>query len=185
MGNLLIYHEIERIEAEFAVELSPVQAPASDRDNPYYGRFESDLRRDAAVMARHYEVFYCLENSIRGFISDSMEGAFGPNWWTDKVDAQIQGEAKKNRIREDESGMEPRSDQAIDYITFGQLGQIIEQNWDVFAGALHNRQAVMKIMRSLNILRGPIAHCNPLPEDEVTRLRLALTDWFRQLEAAP
>jgi Family of unknown function (DUF5343) len=37
-------------------------------------------------------------------------------------------------------------------------------------------------MTSLNVLRGPIAHCCPLAEDEVARLRLALKDWFRLME---
>lgn len=30
-----------------------------------------------------------------------------------------------------------------------------------------------------NLLRGLIAHCEELSEDEVLRLRLTLADWFR------
>lgn len=37
-------------------------------------------------------------------------------------------------------------------------------------------------MNSLNLLRGPIAHCSPLAEDEVVRLKLTLKDWFRLME---
>jgi hypothetical protein len=79
-------------------------------------------------------------------------------------------------------GVAPRSDRAIDYITFGQLGQIIDQHWEQFAGALHNKRAVVRIMASLNQLRAPIAHCTPLPENEVVRLSVTLEDWFRQME---
>ena len=182
MGNLLIYHEIRAVEARFGLNLQPKGRVGQDQENPYFARFEAELRKDAAMMARHYEVFYCLENSIRGFISDIMEGAFGPGWWEEKVDPAVKDEARKNKTREEELGVAPRSDQAIDYVTFGQLGKIIEQNWDVFAGVLRNRQAVSRVMYSLNTLRGPIAHCSPLPEDEVVRLKLALQDWFRQME---
>jgi len=37
-------------------------------------------------------------------------------------------------------------------------------------------------MANFNTLRGPIAHCTLLPEDEVVRLRLSVQDWFRQKE---
>jgi Swt1-like HEPN len=182
MGNLLIYHEIERTEKEYGVELRPLRTLTQDRENPYRTRFEAELRRNASVMARHYEVFYCLENTFRDFISDQMEAAFGTDWWKQKVDLEVQKEAKKNQDKEAAMGLAPRSDQAIDCVTFGQLGLIIEPNWDVFAGVLRNRQAVSRILGSLNSLRAPIAHCNPMPESEVVRLRVALQDWFRQME---
>jgi hypothetical protein len=31
----------------------------------------------------------------------------------------------------------------------------------------------------LNMLRGPIAHCCPVSDDEVLRLQLTVKDWFR------
>ena len=37
-------------------------------------------------------------------------------------------------------------------------------------------------MTSLNMLRGPIAHCCPLADDEVLRLQLTVKDWFRLME---
>ena len=37
-------------------------------------------------------------------------------------------------------------------------------------------------MTSLNQLRGPIAHCSPLAEDEVVRLELTVKDWSRLME---
>lgn len=37
-------------------------------------------------------------------------------------------------------------------------------------------------MPRLNTLRGAVAHCTPLAEDEVLRLRLSVRDWFRLME---
>jgi hypothetical protein len=70
----------------------------------------------------------------------------------------------------------------LDYSTFGELSVIIASNWDVFGGLFTSKKAVEKVMASLNSLRGPIAHCSALAEDEVVRLQLAVRDWFRLME---
>jgi len=45
-------------------------------------------------------------------------------------------------------------------------------------GALSER-AVDNVVSSLNLLRGPIAQCCPLSEDEIDHLSLAVKVWFR------
>jgi Swt1-like HEPN len=70
----------------------------------------------------------------------------------------------------------------LDYTTFGELSQIIENNWDLFGAILSNVKAVKRVMANLNTLRGPIAHCSPLAEDEVVRLQLSVRDWFRLMQ---
>jgi hypothetical protein len=59
---------------------------------------------------------------------------------------------------------------------------LIRANWSDFAGMLSNQSAVSRVMSALNMLRGTIAHCGILAEDEVDRLKLAIRDWFRVLE---
>jgi hypothetical protein len=75
--------------------------------------------------------------------------------------------------------MTRRSDDEIDYTTFGELSVIITSNWDLFGTVFSSRRAVEKVMNSLNLLRGPIAHCCPISDDEVLRLQLTVKDWFR------
>ncbi len=71
----------------------------------------------------------------------------------------------------------------IDYTTFGELTQIVTKNWEAFGDLFRRGQrAFSKIMTNLNQLRGPIAHCCPLAEDEVVRLELTVKDWFRLME---
>jgi len=43
-------------------------------------------------------------------------------------------------------------------------------------------KAVERVMARLNSIRGPIAHCSPLAEDEIVRLRLTVRDWFRLMD---
>jgi hypothetical protein len=84
--------------------------------------------------------------------------------------------------REIDSGMTPRSSEPIDFTNFGELGEIIKGNWDVFGGIFDSPRAVERVMANLNTLRGPIAHCSALAEDEIVRLRLSVRDWFRLME---
>lgn len=134
-------------------------------------------------MARHYEVFYSLEKAIRRLISETLEAEAGSGWWnSDRVTNELQKEVGKRQQREIDSGTTPRSSDPIDFTTFGELGEIIKQNWDVFGALFASVKAVEKVMSSLNTLRGPVAHCSPLAEDEVLRLRLAVRDWFRLME---
>lgn len=132
-------------------------------------------------MAEQYELFYCLEQAIRKIITETLEDAEGANWWDAKVGTDIQKDVAELKKREIDNSITPRSDRNIDYTTFGQLSVIITSNWQLFATIFKSQRAVQKVMASLNLLRGPIAHCCPLSEDEVDRLRLAVKDWFRMI----
>jgi hypothetical protein len=111
-----------------------------------------------------------------------MKEKFKDNWWDDKVREEIRKNVEANIKREAESGFTERSELKIDYTTFGELTTIVQDNWDAFVNLFKNPKAFSKIMSSLNQLRGPIAHCCPLAEDEIVRLNLAVKDWFRLMD---
>ena len=182
LNNVLIEHEIRRIESDVQVDFGhkSEDAKVSESDN-YYPQFPERLRNEARKMAVHYEMFYCLENDMRQLITDRLLEKNGVNWWATCVPQNVQDTAKKNMEREAQQGVTPRSEAHIDYINFGELGQIISANWPVFGDMMRNKLAVERILAQLNLLRGPIAHCKSLAEDEVDRLELSLRDWFRQL----
>ncbi|MEJ1961026.1 MAG: Swt1 family HEPN domain-containing protein [Gammaproteobacteria bacterium] len=147
-----------------------------------YPQFDEVVRNDAAAMARHYKVFFCLEQSIRKLIVGAMEKTYGPDWWDGgKVNQHITAEVDALVAKEIDSGMKQRSPRMIDYTTFGQLREIIIQNWDVFDKHLVSKNAVGNVMATLNRLRGPIAHCCPISDHEADRLALAVKDWFNIL----
>ncbi len=52
----------------------------------------------------------------------------------------------------------------------------------VFEPAFHNKAAIGRILHSLNMLRGAVAHSCAMSADEVERLGVAVKDWFRQLK---
>jgi hypothetical protein len=182
LNNVLIEHEIKRVEKEHEVDFGHRDDPKSPAESDaYYPQFPARLREEARKMAIHYEIFYCLENEMRQLISDRLFEASGADWWDACVPQSVRDTARKNTEREAQQGVTPRSEMPIDYINFGELGQIMSANWSTFGDMLKNKLAVERILGQLNLLRGPIAHCKALADDEVDRLELSLRDWFRQL----
>lgn len=182
LSNHMLELELDDVERRHAVDLQRGHSSVSvDRD--YYPQIEAAIRAQAAAMAPHYEVFYSLENTIRQLIDETLSAAHGPLWWEQKrVPEGTKQEAEKRLNRERDLGITLRSEAPLDYTNFGELGEIIKLNWDVFGALFTSVKAVERVMSMLNSLRAPIAHCSPLAEDEVVRLRLAVRDWFRLLE---
>lgn len=184
MTNELAEADLDRIEEQFALDLGRVHRRPLDKDNAYYPQFEKSLRQEAAGMAEHYEVFYCLEKAIRKLIHESVaEDEKNVNWWNvNRVPEMIITEVAKRMKKEADAGVTVRSNEPIDYTNFGELGEIIKKNWSIFGAIFNSQKAMERVMANLNTLRGPIAHCSPLAEDEVIRLRLSVRDWFRLMD---
>ena len=182
LNNLSIEAEIRRIERDFDLDLGHRQERPNSVERQYYPQFSGKLRDEAASMATHYSIFYCLENSIREIIVTRLEEEKGDDWWTTTVPEVVRKNAESNRNKEISSGITPRSSELIDYSNFGELGEIIKANWTIFGDMFRDLRAVERILANLNTLRAPIAHCKELAEDEVLRLHLSLRDWFRQME---
>lgn len=180
--NQLLEHDLDRVEREFVIDLQRGHQPAVAADEAYYPQIEASIRAEAASMAPHYEVFYSLETSIRTLVEQALVEAEGVDWWnSERVPQQIRENAEAALKKERDSGVTVRSEDMLDYTNFGDLSQLIEKNWDLF-GWLESVSAVKKVLAGLNTLRGPIAHCSPLAEDEVLRLQLSVRDWFRLME---
>lgn len=181
--NQLLEHELDRVEHEQGVELNRGHRRLIDADDAYYPQIEKAIRSEAAAMAPLYEVFYSLEKTIRALIVDTLAAEEGDNWWdSQRIPSQLKADAEKRRKKEIEAAVTPRSDLPIDFTTFGELSQLINANWSLFGETFSNQKAVEQVMARLNTLRGPIAHCSPLAEDEIVRLRLSVRDWYRLQE---
>ena len=184
MNRSLMKADLRRLEEQYGVELLPEPTQSVDRDDTFYPQFPQSLRDAARAMAAHYEIFYCLENFIRELVVEKLEAAYGVDWWTVDtpsvvVPQVVKDNVTKNAQREQDAGITPRSSDPIDYTTFGELSTIIDSNWDTFGDMFNSRKGLVSVLARLNLLRGPIAHCSELSEDEVVRLRLTLGDWFR------
>lgn len=184
MSRQLLQVELEEIATRYDLDsLTPVGIKTADEeDEQYYLQFPAEMRRQAKEMAQYYRIFFCLENSIRDLVESQLEEAFGENWWSEHVPSNIQSSVESNKLREQDNGVTLRSSHLIDYTTFGELGEIIKTNWDIFGATFNSKRGLERVMSSLNLLRGPIAHCTTLADDEVLRLHLTVRSFYRLME---
>ncbi len=181
MSGQQIASDLQAIEESYGIDLGLAEKTQRSRKTSEYVQFEAELRQEASRMSEFYEVFYCLENSIRRLVKATMIEAEGADWWDSARvdDSRIRKEAQARHKKEVDSGITPRSEELIDYTTFGELSQLITDNWDIFDPIFSSKTAVSNVTNQLNLLRGPIAHCNPTDELEQERLNLAVRSWFK------
>ncbi len=182
LNNFAIEADLRRIAHEYDLDIGRKSEGPEQVEHDYYPQFPEQLRHEAAAMATHYTIFYCLENSIRQLVAQRLEEAHGSQWWDAAVPNTVRTNAEKNKKKELSTGVTPRSDELIDYSNFGELSEIIKTNWNIFGDMFRDIRGLEKVLGNLNTLRAPIAHCKSLAEDEVVRLHLSLRDWFRQME---
>jgi hypothetical protein len=177
MQNLLLESELRKLEESgIPIEHTTTikQAEIVDVD-----LFEQDILQEARKMADFYAIYYSLENSIRRLISGRLSEKYGPNWWKEKVPTGIRGEVEKKQQDEKDTAMSIRSEDPLSYTNFGELISIFDANWADFDDTLRSSKAMRFILSQFNKIRNVVAHSSPLNEDEITRFKLLVKDWFR------
>ncbi|AXC09488.1 hypothetical protein ACPOL_0101 [Acidisarcina polymorpha] len=94
MTNQMLVEELSKIGTLHGIDLGHVPVSAKIVEDVYYPQFDLAVRSEAAEMAKHYEVFYSLEKSIRALVSETIEASENsPAWWSSKrVPNAIQAE---------------------------------------------------------------------------------------------
>ena len=64
LANTLTEHHLDQTEQHFEIDLGRKEKQEIKRKE-FYLQFDPLFRKEARLMAEHYEVFYCLEKSIR------------------------------------------------------------------------------------------------------------------------
>lgn len=141
--------------------------------------FENDILQEARRMADFYAIYYALENSIRRLISGRLSEKHGATWWKDKVPDGVQREVEKKQKEEKDTTMSIRSEDPLAYTNFGELISVFDANWSDFSDTLRSQKAMQAILSQFNKIRNVVAHSSELNEDEITRFKLLVKDWFR------
>lgn len=141
--------------------------------------FEMDIRREARKMADFYVLYYCIENSVRRLISETLSEKYGQDWWDLKAPIGVKETVKDNQEKEKNTPFTFRSDDPLSYTNFGELIQIFESNWDDFSDILRSKKSMNETLSKLNLLRNVIAHSCYLNDDEIMRFELLIKDWMR------
>jgi hypothetical protein len=177
MQNLLLESELKKLE-DSGIQIGHAQtiqkAEIVDVD-----LFEADIIQEARRMADFYAIYYALENSIRRLVSGRLSEKHGVNWWKEKVPPKIQEEVDKKQKEERDTAMSIRSEDPLAYTNFGELIPIFSSNWADFSDTLRSEKAMYQILSQFNKIRNTVAHSCELNDDEITRFKLLVKDWFR------
>ena len=177
MQNLLLESELKKLE-ESGVQIEHTKtiqkAEIVDVD-----LFESDIFQEARRMADFYVIYYALENSIRRLVSERLLEKHGLTWWQDKVPEGVRNEVVKKQKEEMDTIMSIRSEDPLAYTNFGELISIFDANWKDFSDTLRSQKAMQQILAQFNKIRNTVAHSCELNDDEITRFKLSVKDWFR------
>lgn len=178
MNNLALESALSKLEAQ-GIEIGHAKTIKKEElVDPEL--FERDILQSARKMADFYILYYCLENTIRRLIKDTLSEKYGKDWWSKKVPDFIRTEVAKRQESEKDSVMAIRSlDDHLSFTTLGELIPIIENNWIDFSDRLRSKKAVSQTLRQFNQTRIVIAHSCEMPADEILRLKLLIRDWQR------
>jgi len=144
--------------------------------------FDYDIRKSAKKTSEFYHLYYCIENSIRRMIKQTLEEKFGANWWNmAKISEGVKNSVSDNIKKEKDSLMTSRSiDDHLSFTTLGELSPIIIENWDEFSSQLKSKKSIGTILFQLNQIRIIVAHSNELSEHDSNRLEILIKDWQYQ-----
>jgi energy-converting hydrogenase A subunit M len=177
MHNLMLETELNKLEVKgIQIEHAKTISKAEVVDVEL---FENDILQEARKMADFYVIYYAVENSIRRLVSERLEERHKATWWKDKVPQGVQDEVAKKQKEERDTTMSIRSDDPLSYTNFGELISIFDANWADFSDTLRSQKAMQQILSQFNKIRNVVAHSCALNDDEITRFKLLVKDWFR------
>lgn len=173
--------EIKVVETKSISKVSELKIKGIPKNIPFV---DNKIKKDCKDMIETYSLFYLLENSIRNFILDTFDSEFHSiDWWDGKVTKRIKDKVKERMEKEDENRWHAkRGDHPIFHTNFGDLKDIIINNWDIFKKYLPNQNWIVSRLQELELSRNIIAHNNPLPKDETKRIKLYFRDWIKQIK---
>lgn len=147
--------------------------------DPYLPRA---MIEEARKMATVYPVVYVFENSVRSLILNVMGTKYGDGWFESKVSGRVQKTVKERMDNEDRNRWHgKRRNHPIFYTDIEDLKSLIDINWVDFADIFPNQVWVKGKIDEIEMSRNTIAHNNPLEERDITRLKITLEDWVRQI----
>ncbi len=144
--------------------------------------FSPKIRHNANKMASIYTAFFCLENAVRELIVDRLAERKGIDWWMKCVPEKIKKSVLQLKEKEEKNKDHTRrASTLIGYTMFGNLAQIIINNWEDFSDLFPDQAWITSRFNDLEMSRNIIMHTGVLPEIEIERIESIIRDWLRQV----
>lgn len=133
-------------------------------------------------MATVYVAIAAFENSARQLISKVLLEKIGANWWETSVASGIRKKVEGRQIEEAKfKWHRARGGDPIDYTDFGDLGNIMGQNWAHFVGLIPSLEWVKSLFDVVERSRNVIMHSGTLELEDIERVGIHIRDWIKQV----
>lgn len=145
---------------------------------------DDELVSSAKLMATVYIAIASFENMVRQFVLIILLENYGEKWWEQAVSANIRKSAESRKQEEDKIKWHThRGETMINYVDFGDLANIISQNYKMFEVHVVSLEWVKQIFNTLERSRNVIMHSGELGERDIERIGINIRDWISQVGA--
>ncbi|MBN1236095.1 MAG: hypothetical protein JW999_08620 [Methanotrichaceae archaeon] len=144
-----------------------------------------DMLDKGREMTHVYLYIYCVENSLRLFIEDVGAKKLGRDYFN-KLKIKNETRKKITSRKEDEAHKKwtsLRGDSDIFYTDFSELGNIFENNWEIFKEYFPSIAWIKTKIDELAECRIRIAHNSYISQDEQESIRASYKNILKQLGA--
>ncbi len=144
-----------------------------------------DLKKKGQTMGEAYVFLYCVENSLRLFIDATLRQQYGANYFekiqTNKVIRNKLADRKKAEKKN--QWLLVRGQLEVFYLDFGDLANIIQNNWDFFSHLFPNQKWITQKIDELSSIRNLVAHNSMISKTERDLIRVYYSQIMRQIES--
>jgi Swt1-like HEPN len=140
----------------------------------------ANARANAVV----YTAIAAFENSVRALVVKTLIEKFKEEWWEKGASNGIRERAQKRLDDEQlvrwhaQRGQDP-----INYTTFGDLKNVMQNNWDAFEDLIGSLPWASGIFDVVERSRNVIMHSGMLEREDIERLGVNIRDWVKQVGA--
>ncbi len=126
-----------------------------------------------------YRLFFVFENFLREFVLDVLSEGGKVDWWT-KVPKDVQQDIEDlEKTEEVKAWMALGTRDRLSLTTYNQLLKVIDDCWKTGFETLVRDKYLIQEARHIAHLRNAACHMTDVPDEEVTRIKQVLRDWFR------
>ena len=143
---------------------------------------DADSFAAARRMSHVYAAIASFENMARDFVKSVLLDAQLEEWWTKGASERIQKKAEGRRQEEEAIRWHaPRGLEPIYYCDFGDLADVIGQNYALFEPFVRSLDWVKNVFNTLERSRNVIMHSGVLETADVQRVGMLIRDWTTQV----
>lgn len=139
---------------------------------------------NAKAMAFVYTAIAAFESSVRALVIKTLIEKYKEEWWEKGSSNGIRERAQK-RMEDEQSAKwhTQRGQDPINYTTFGDLKNIMQNNWDAFEDLIGSLPWASGIFDIIERSRNVIMHSGVLEKEDIERLGVNIRDWVKQVGA--